>query len=67
MFDKVNEQMKIDFPSYINELKAQPWQIITLIIDVVLVGFLIYAFIKFAKKSRAMQLLKGIVFLVIII
>ena len=66
MFDKVNEQMKIDFPSYINELKAQPWQIITLIIDVVLVGFLIYAFIKFAKKSRAMQLLKGIVFLVII-
>lgn len=66
MFDKVNEQMQIDFSSYINELREQPWQIITLILDIILVGFLIYGFIKLTKKSRAMQLLKGIVFLVII-
>ena len=66
MFEKVNEQMQIDFPAYINELRTHPWQIITLIIDIILVGFLIYGFIKITKKSRAMQLLKGIVFLVII-
>ncbi len=66
MFETVNEQMKIDFPSYINELRTYPWQIITLIIDIVLVGFLIYGFIKIAKKSRAIQLMKGIIFLVIV-
>ena len=66
MFEKVNEQMQVDFSAYINELKTYPWQIITLIIDLVLVGFLIYGFIKIAKKSRAIQLIKGILFLVII-
>lgn len=66
MFESVNEQMKIDFPAYINELKTYPWEIITLIIDIVLVGFLIYGFIKITKKSRAIQLMKGIIFLVII-
>ena len=38
MFEKVNEQMQVDFSAYINELKTYPWQIITLIIDLVLVG-----------------------------
>ena len=66
MFEKVNEQMQIDFPAYINELKTYPWQIITAIIDVIVVAFLIYGFIKLTKKSRALQLLKGILFLVII-
>lgn len=66
MFEKINEQMSIDFPAYINELKAYPWQIITAVLDVILVGFLIYGFFKLTKKSRAMQLLKGILFLVII-
>ncbi len=66
MFETVNEQMKIDFPAYINELRTYPWQIITLIIDIVLVGFLIYGFVKITKKSRAMQLMKGIIFLVIV-
>ncbi len=66
MFEKVNEQMQIDFSAYLNELRTQPWQIITLIIDIILVGFLIYGFIKITKNSRALQLLKGIVLLVII-
>ncbi len=66
MFEKINQQMSIDFPTYINELKAYPWQIITAVLDVILVGFLIYGFFKLTKKSRAMQLLKGIIFLIII-
>ena len=66
MFQDINQQMKIDFPAYINELTTHPWQIITLIIDIVLVCYLIYAFFKLIKKTRAMQLMKGIVLLVII-
>ena len=66
MFQDLNQQMKIDFPAYINELTTHPWQIITLIIDVVLVCYLIYAFFKLIKKTRAMQLMKGILLLVII-
>ncbi len=66
MFEQLNKQMRIDFPSYIQELQAHPWQIITLIIDIILVCYLIYAFFKLIKKTRAMQLMKGIVLLVII-
>ena len=43
-----------------------PWSIITLIIDVVIVSFLIYAMVKILKGSRAMQLVKGIIFLILI-
>lgn len=43
-----------------------PWNIITLIIDIVIVVFLIYEVVKILKGSRAMQLLKGIIFLILI-
>ena len=43
-----------------------PWNIITLIIDIVIVVFLIYKVVKILKGSRAMQLLKGIIFLIVI-
>lgn len=43
-----------------------PWSIITLIIDIVIVSFLIYAMVKILKGSRAMQLVKGIIFLILI-
>lgn len=43
-----------------------PWNIITLIIDIVIVVFLIYKVVKILKGSRAMQLLKGIIFLILI-
>ena len=43
-----------------------PWSIITLIIDVVIVVFLIIEIVKILKGSRAMQLVKGIIFLLLI-
>lgn len=43
-----------------------PWNIITLIIDIVIVIFLIVKVVKILKGSRAMQLVKGILFLIII-
>ena len=43
-----------------------PWSIITLIVDIVIVAFLFYAMVKILKGSRAMQLVKGIIFLILI-
>ena len=64
----INPMMKLqDFwnGSIINYLD-NPWNIITLIIDVVIVLFLIIKVVKILKGSRAMQLVKGILFLIII-
>lgn len=43
-----------------------PWSIVTLIIDIIIVAFLVYAMVKILKGSRAMQLIKGIIFLILI-
>lgn len=66
MFEELNQQMTVDFTSYITELQSHPWQIGTLILDIIVVGFLIYGFVRLAKKSRVWQLVKGIAFLIII-
>ena len=66
MFDELNKQMSVSISDYINELKANPWEIITLILDLIVVIFLIYGFIKISRKSRVWQLIKGIAFLIIV-
>ena len=43
-----------------------PWNIIALIIDILIVVFLLVKIIKVLKGSRAMQLVKGIIFLLLI-
>ena len=55
-----------DFADYISELGSHPWQIVTFILDMTIVIFLLVYFVKVAKKSRVWQLLKGIVFLIVI-
>lgn len=50
------------FTNYIQS----PWNIITLVIDIVIVLFLIVKVVQILKGSRAMQLIKGIIFLIII-
>lgn len=42
-----------------------PWNIVTLIIDIIIVIFLVAAMVKILKGSRAMQLVKGIIFLIL--
>lgn len=66
----MNDNPMIEFRIFLgdtlmNYLK-NPWNVITLIIDIVIVGFLIYKVVKILKGSRAMQLLKGIIFLIVI-
>ena len=52
--------------SFIELYKQYPIKLFTLIIDVFLVVFLIYQVLKIAKDSRAWQLIKGIVLLVVV-
>ncbi len=66
MFEEINKQLSGDIMQYFYEMKQNPWEIITLVIDLIVVGFLAYGFIKLAKKSRVWQLVKGIIFLIII-
>lgn len=63
-----NPMMKVEnfwsgmMENYLNS----PWNIITLIIDIAIVIFLVVKVVKILKGSRAMQLLKGILFLILI-
>ena len=50
---------------YIKSLKENPFQLVTLILDIAIVLFLIYCFFKVVKGSRAGQLIKGIILLII--
>ncbi len=49
----------------LHNLKENPFDLFTNILDIVIVIFLLYCFVKIVKSSRAWQLIKGIAFLVI--
>ena len=51
--------------AYIKSLQQNPFELITLIIDLTIVVFLLYCFFKIVKGSRAWQLIKGIALLII--
>ena len=46
-------------------LRENPFTLFTTILDIVIVIFLLYCFVKMVKGSRAWQLIKGIAFLII--
>lgn len=50
---------------YFHNLKDNPLELITLVIDLTIVIFLLYSFFKVVKGSRAGQLIKGIVLLLV--
>lgn len=54
------------FISYMTELVQSPFKLLTLILDLAIVTYILYKFIVYAKKSRMWQLLKGILFILII-
>lgn len=51
--------------SYIKSLQQNPFELVTLILDLAIVIFLVYCFFKVVKGSRAWQLIKGIALLII--
>lgn len=56
---------KDNIVEYIKSLQANPFQLVTLIIDLTIVIFLLYCFLKVVRGSRAWQLIKGIAFLIV--
>ena len=54
------------FLEYINNITNQPINVVTTVIDLVIVIFLIYKAFKMLKETRAWQLLKGILILIVI-
>ena len=54
------------FVSYMTELVQNPFKLLTLVLDLAIVAYILYKFIIYAKKSRMWQLLKGILFILII-
>ena len=54
------------FVSYMTELVQNPFKLLTLVLDLAIVAYILYKFIVYAKKSRMWQLLKGILFILII-
>ena len=56
---------KDNIVEYIKSLQTNPFELVTLIIDLAIVIFLLYSFFKIVRGSRALQLIKGIAFVVI--
>ena len=56
---------KVSIVAYIKSLQSNPFELITLILDLSIVVFLLYCFFKIVKGSRAWQLIKGIALLIL--
>lgn len=61
-----SEFWQINVMNYIQELINNPIRIICLVLDLTIVIFLVYKFIKLIKNSRVWQLIKGIALLLIL-
>ncbi len=57
---------KINVVNYLNELQDNPFRVIVLALDITIVIFLVYKFVKATRNSRVWQLIKGIVLLIIL-
>lgn len=67
LINTLNQFIRLNVIAYINELYQYPVKLISLILDLVIVIFLGYKFVKSVKKSRVAQLLKGILLFVVIV
>lgn len=65
-FGEINEFWQVNVIEYVKQLQENPFQCITLLIDLAIVIFLAYQLIKITKKSRVWQLIKGIALLIVL-
>lgn len=69
MFDKLMISFETFYQeniiNYFNDLYAYPIKLVALLLDIFIVFFLVYKFIKATKGTRVWQLLKGIILLII--
>lgn len=60
---QINMQKMLE---YLRLLQQEPLKIITLILDIAIVIFLVVKLVQLIKGTRALQLLKGIIFLILV-
>lgn len=66
LFETLNVFFEQNIVQYINSLYLYPLKLVSLIIDLTVVIYLVYKFIKATRNSRVWQLIKGIIFFMII-
>ena len=64
--NNINTYFQKNIVDYVQELYQYPIKLIPLILDLAIVVFLLYKFIKASKKTRVWQLLKGIALYIVI-
>lgn len=62
----INTYFQKNIVDYVKELYQYPIKLVPLVLDIAIVVFLLYKFIKASKKTRVWQLLKGIALYIII-
>ena len=64
-FDNING-FWTSITNYVTDVSENPFKLIIVVSDVLIVGYIVYKFIKSARNSRVWQLLKGIVLIILI-
>ena len=65
LINTLNEFIQLHVVEYLTELYQYPVKLISLMLDLIIVSFLIYKFIKSVKRTRVGQLIKGIALFVV--
>lgn len=64
--ENINNYFQRNIVQYMNELYQYPIKLVPVVIDIAIVVFLVYKFIKASKKTRVWQLVKGIILYVVL-
>lgn len=65
-FESINKFWELNIVNYFQELQQNPFRIVSLVLDLVIVIYLIYRLLKATKSTRVWQLIKGIAILIIL-
>ena len=66
MFSANINKLGESITEYVTDISNNPLKLIIFILDILIVGYIAYKFIKSARSSRVWQLLKGIVLIILI-
>lgn len=62
----IDDKLWDSFIGYVTDISENPFKLIILILDLLIVSYIGYKFVKSARNSRVWQLLKGIVLIILV-
>lgn len=62
----INDRLWDSFIGYVTDISENPFKLIILLLDLLIVSYIGYKFVKSARNSRVWQLLKGIVLIILV-